>query len=265
MAWRKGKTHPSPGSRCGNVLCRERSGKVVSESSALCLAAICQKAAEGSPSRAWYHSCPLHVTNMCQVHSADWFATFQHVASDGERSETEPSAMDSLDMWPAFSTRGTSPRTTAIHMVSNHFAKNHNTIIRHMNFKLINGAVRPATIVGWPKLGSEDIPFGQSRGTLEPGTDHCRAPLLDGVDSTAAGQVCDPVCLFDLSVDPTESNNLANNTKYASVVEQLQKLLAEAAASGPPASYIDLGSKTVTEIMCNQSKEYGFLEPINWK
>ena len=39
---------------------------------------------------------------------------------------------------------------------------------------------------------------------------------------------------YDLEADPSETNDLANDPKYAAVVAQLAKRVQEAAATGPP-------------------------------
>jgi hypothetical protein len=47
----------------------------------------------------------------------------------------------------------------------------------------------------WPVPGTEEVPFGQSGGWLEAGTNHARSPLLDGNKSAvAASGPGDPNC-----------------------------------------------------------------------
>ena len=53
-------------------------------------------------------------------------------------------------------------------------------------------------------------------GVVEDGTDHARAPLLDGVvDETIEDD--NAVCLFDLRVDKNETRNLAKDPDHQCV------------------------------------------------
>ena len=199
----------------------------------------------------------------------------------------------------------------------------------------------------WPTPGDEEVPFGQSGGWLEPGTDHARSPLLDGNRSQAreaAGAGADPTCatgiaysntagsicclksctrcgcpkgqpyhcgagvakkqcqdgccveeivkaarschesgppcvmgpgqpqecLYDLAKDKNETTNLAHLPEHASLFAALKQRLAEAGATGPPLASAfprDVGQRnaTVTQLICDQERASGFLEPMDWK
>ena len=140
------------------------------------------------------------------MHSADWFSTL--ASPDGAAAFTPapdhaivPS--DSLNLWPAITGRNlTSPRVEVIHAVTN----------RYFNASLGNVGVQAARfgkwklIIGtkcdsqtqhqqWPTPGNTSVPFGETGGTIETGTDHARAPLLGHVRTNGErGTAPDPTC-----------------------------------------------------------------------
>ena len=77
------------------------------------------------------------------------------------------------------------------------------------------------------------------------------------------------VCLFDLANDIGETINLAEEPKYAHLIEQLTARLAAAAETGPDIriAFADVGrhNATVDHETCAQEQASGYLEPIDWK
>ncbi len=61
-----------------------------------------------------------------------------------------------------------------------------------------------------------------SEGELELGTDHARAPLLDGADLPALAPLANTsVCLYNLRVDLNETTNVADKPDHQDLVQSL--------------------------------------------
>ena len=124
----------------------------------------------------------------------------------------------------------------------------------------MNGVPGDTTVQPWPTPGTAPVPFGLSGGSLEAGTDHCRT---GGIQTSSPTHACKPWCLYDLEADPSESNDLANDPKYAAVVAQLATRVQEAAATGPPWAWPLVGSaqKAIQAENCAAANRTGFYEP----
>ena len=191
---------------------------------------------------------------------------------------------DSVNVWPALlGTNNTFPRTEVIHAVTNqYFNRSLGDIgvqaARFGNYKLITGLSCDESKVwqAWPELSTVDVPFGLSHGVVESGTDHARAPLLDGkifnagsADNREESDVADQrVCLYDLSKDLGERHNLATDPQYANLIEDLKKRLRKKADAGPNISiaYGGVGpvNKSADDSVCYQEEATGYLEPLDW-
>jgi hypothetical protein len=127
-------------------------------------------------------------------------------------------------------------------------------------YKLIVGNPGDNRILEWPAINSSSItPFGKSGGTREEGTDHCRS--LDG-HTESFKDTGD--WLYDLSVDLTESNNLAKKPEHADLITKMKQRLVAVGASGPPAAYVFTkphGMKDAKAVVCDQMEKTGFYEP----
>lgn len=135
--------------------------------------------------------------------------------------------------------------------------------IRYNHYKLIIGKVGGSNVIqSWPKQGSSPVPFGRSGGTLEPGTDHCRAPLLEDALHVTADVTCDPYCLYHVIDDPTESKDLAKESGYANITSHLLALLKNATATAPPPAYII--PSAARDQLCADEAATGYLEPLDW-
>lgn len=111
------------------------------------------------------------------------------------------------------------------------------------------------------------MPFGKSGGSVEKGTDHYYAPLLDGDSNvfSESGPTCNPACLFDLEADLAEATDLASKPEYADILANLTALLDAAGAEGPPPAYIGPDSaKAAMNDLCAGERTSGFLEPLDW-
>lgn len=92
---------------------------------------------------------------------------------------------------------------------------------------------------------------------------HCRSPHIE--HEKIMGSCGGPGCLFDLSKDESESNNLINDTTYAAVVKQLTARLLEAGATGPPWAFpIPKGAvfALLNSEICAQEQATGYFGPV---
>jgi arylsulfatase A-like enzyme len=222
-------------------------------------------------------------------HVSDWYVTLMDVGGvaqfDGDLMMTGPRPPDGANLWPVLSGRNrTHPRTEVILAVTNaHFNSSElcnpcPSALRVGSWKLILGVSCDNKKIWqrWPTPGSTSVPFGQSGGTLEAGTDHARAPLLGHTaDASPDDDVDDGShkgsreCLFNLESDPSERHNLASDPSHASKLAELKSILQARAATGPPLSiaFADVGpvNATVDAATCEQERETGFLEPVDWQ
>eukprot|EP00051_Salpingoeca_urceolata_P031212 m.10785 g.10785 ORF g.10785 m.10785 type:complete len:536 (-) comp3858_c0_seq1:56-1663(-) len=194
------------------------------------------------------------------AHSSDWYSTIVQGVLGRPLPPDGPRPHDGINLWPnIISGNKTSPRTTVIHELSapgDALAG----AIRFNHYKLIVGSPGKSVIQAWPNVSATPVPFGQTHGHVEPGTDHCRAPLLEGVDASAGS--CKPYCLYHLIDDPQETTDLAGNPKYKAIAERLLSTMVTARATAPPRSYA--GSADAEKQVVAQAKATGFLEPLDW-
>ena len=94
---------------------------------------------------------------------------------------------------------------------------------------------------------------------------HCRSPHLA---SSTQHATCfqNGGCLFDLSVDESETNDLFTDPTMAGVVRALTARLAEAGASGPPwahpaSAYTKEALEPLAEELCAYESKVGYTEP----
>jgi hypothetical protein len=98
---------------------------------------------------------------------------------------------------------------------------------------------------------------------MEPGTDHARA------GSTGAARhdlICKPWCLFNLTADIGERDDLGQNPAYQAIAEKIAARLKWHGSTGPLPAYIwpDLEVwATKVDEMCNASVKSGYLEPLD--
>ena len=106
------------------------------------------------------------------------------------------------------------------------------------------------------------VPFGQSGGSVEPGTDHARAKST-GVPRHDL--VCRPWCLFNLTSDIGERNDLGQNPAYQEIAQKIAGRLKYHASTGPMPAWIwpITTWKQKVNDMCLASTASGFLEPLD--
>ena len=232
-------------------------------------------------------------------HVSDWYTSLlstDGVVGCGLPRDTGPRPPDGVNLWPALVGRNrTAPRREVVLSVTNRYFQSSPlcpagcpSAIRVEDLKLIINASctdRPVW-QKWPSPGSQPVPFGRSGGTVEHGTDHARAPLLghihddaddeeaDGRESTQTGtgkwdqQQAEKICLYNLTADPGERENLAKHPAYARKLAELRSILAARAATGPPVeiAYTDVGmvNRSTDNAVCEQEQAAGYLEPVDW-
>lgn len=129
--------------------------------------------------------------------------------------------------------------------------------------------------IGWPQPAAKPVPFGLSGGEIEPGTDHARAP---GTKGNLYELVCVPYCLFNLTADIGERDDLASNEIYRPVAAKMLARLKFHGSTGKPPAYIWPGNLTsgvpITDPgvsveynehlaeMCDAAATTGFIEPL---
>ena len=108
------------------------------------------------------------------------------------------------------------------------------------------------------------VPFGQSGGRIEEGTDHARA---DGIHGTRHDLVCKPWCLFNLTSDIGERDDLGTNPAYRAIAEKIAARLRYHGSTGPMPAYIWPPSsaewKAKQEEFCLASSASGYVEPLD--
>ena len=107
------------------------------------------------------------------------------------------------------------------------------------------------------------VPFGLSGGELETGTDHARA---DGIDGSIHELTCDPWCLFNLTSDIGEQNDLGQNPAFQDIAKSIADRLAYHGSTGPMPAYIwndpDEWKSKVNDL-CVSSLATGCVEPLD--
>eukprot|EP00935_MAST-01C_sp_MAST-1C-sp1_P000894 g894.t1 len=167
------------------------------------------------------------------------------------------------------------PRTEVVHQVENQWSCDVTqagggcaSAIRMGEMKLIIGGPGDSRTIELPekcdpKVSPQcPVPFGLTSGKLEPGTDHARANGLSGQRSDLK---CKPWCLFNLTSDLGERNDLGSNPAFQSIAEKMATRLQYHGSTGPMPAYIwpvsQFGQKA--EELCRASVESGYVEPLD--
>jgi hypothetical protein len=134
-------------------------------------------------------------------------------------------------------------------------------------YKLILGEPGDATVRRWPPLSEAPVMFGLSNGSrdayqVEQGKGHCRSPHIAA--SKQIGSCLGPGCLFDLVADESESINLINDTRFASLIAKLKERLRAAALTGPEWAlpFNKSAMKMLNDEMCAQELKTHYFEPV---
>jgi hypothetical protein len=107
------------------------------------------------------------------------------------------------------------------------------------------------------------MPFGLSGGLLETNTDHARA---GGVMGSVFELTCNPWCLFNLTDDIGERNDLGGNPAYQEIAKKIAARLAYHGSTGPMPAYIwpnKAEFQANLNEMCLASMASGYVEPLD--
>lgn len=203
------------------------------------------------------------------VHIADWLPTLvEGVAGATIDNGAAPVNVTGFNQWPALlsGNLAMSPRTSVVFQVANRYHAGVSAM-RSGPLKLIQGGnPGDSRLLEWPKNSSTPIAFGATGGIRNG--HHCYAARGD---EPQKGEIlCSPFCLFDVVQDPSESNNLAGDPKYASTVKSMQAYLAKQAQTAMPPYFIGGSNATnppfpnLWKNVCHNAKKTGFLQPGDW-
>ena len=106
------------------------------------------------------------------------------------------------------------------------------------------------------------VPFGLTTGVLEAGTDHARA---NGLKGNVEELICKPWCLFNLTSDLGERNDLGQNPAFQEIAQKMAARLQYHASTGPMPAYIWPNATVFKEKKaerCAASVISGYIEPI---
>lgn len=199
------------------------------------------------------------------AHVADWRATYATgvagiTASEIASLEQAPFQDESKDHWAALTMGAPAPRTELIHHLhspkyypgncsqSCWGGRNCPAVITSGDLKLMLGYVGdPRRLPMSESTEGKRVPFGATGGRcgLAGFAERCEAGHLLQPDGTPAtpphpsradpdGINCLTGCLFNLTADISESQNLINHTKHRADVARLKQRLLEAGETAPP-------------------------------
>jgi arylsulfatase B len=226
------------------------------------------------------------------AHSSDWQPTIieglfglkldgtEGVAGSDGAAPVRP--MDGVNVWPALSTGGTSPRTEVITQLSNGYFDttkegDGGMAIRVGDLKLLVGYPGDERWQEPIPLADADVPFGLTGGVIEKdsggGHDHAGAPGFGKSGAKPQSTLCggklaqrleDGFCLFNVSSDKEERHDLAAEPSYrAAAAAMLAKLVAAAATAGPQAKIYN-NSKVMDAAICAVMQQNGgYVEPAD--
>lgn len=227
------------------------------------------------------------------AHASDWYSTLvEGVAGVPIDPATTggPRPVDGFNLWPAILAGGPSPRTEIIHQVNSSFFTEGVQALRVGDLKLIRGPPGDGRTIAWPERSQKPVPLGKSGAVVEPGTDHVRGTTL----KNGNGPACKPFCLFNVSADPGEANDLSGDGKYAAAAGEfffttqtlrqntttltptpnpLPKTAAmiakldAAGASGPPRNWIwqdPADFHKAAAALCPRELQTGSVQPQDW-
>jgi arylsulfatase A-like enzyme len=204
------------------------------------------------------------------AHTSDWYVTIAEGLAGVSTANTGPRPPDGFNLWDAINANATSPRTEVIHAVlgKDVVPPVNSSVCRTCSsasaqfgkWKLIVGTHSLDLPQAWPEPGPDAVPFGESGGKVESGTDHARCasgPVTAHSETSDSG-----IWLFDLEADRYETTNLASEPQYAGLVANLTAQLAQAAKSAPAPAFVY--PPNASDIICANEHSSGFLEPADW-
>ena len=197
-------------------------------------------------------------------HASDWYRTLvEGVAGATVPPDTGPTPVDGFNIFPSLISGSASPRSEVIHQVNNSYFDENCSSIRQGEMKLIRGNPGDNRTISWPQPAAHAVPLGRSGAVIEPGTDHVRSTVINGV---VPGR-CRPLCLFNLTEDLNESHNLAHQPRYAALVASMLARLDEVGAAAPPQGYLwpdPADWRRNLQLRCAHSQQSGTVQPVDY-
>jgi len=203
--------------------------------------------------------------------SADWYKTIvEGIAGGTVPASTGYRPPDSLNLWPAIVAGEEGPREEVVHQVQNPYicdiTQNKGgccSSMRMGEMKLIIGGPGDSRTVALPSLSESPVEFGLTGGDVEEGTDHARA-LSTG--TPAHELTCNPWCLFNLTADLGEQNDLGQDPAYQAIAKKIAARLAYHGSTGPLPAYIWPNSTEWEEKVndeCRAAVASGYVQPLD--
>ena len=100
-----------------------------------------------------------------------------------------------------------------------------------------------------------------------PFANRCTSKGLGGKPAPTKDGLCVNGCLFNVTSDPTESNNLFNDAEYASIVASMKARLKVIGDAAPPwAAVPEVANMTLKEFNaaeCAAAIKFGAVSPID--
>ena len=149
-----------------------------------------------------------------------------------------------------------------MHQVNNSYFTEGVQAIRVGDLKLIRGPAGDNRTIAWPERSKVPVPLGKTGAGIEEGPDHVRCTVLGG----AVLHACHPYCLFNITADEGETEDLAGRAEYRAVAESMMARLDWHGATGPPHAYIwpNLTEfAQVTRAACPAILASGSVQPID--
>lgn len=217
------------------------------------------------------------------AHVSDWYATIAAFGGVQLPDDTGAAPLDSINLWEAISSGGSSPRTEVLHMPE------HDGITTpactgpaHGSSPAAYKGCSPALrvgryklVVGWPGFDKvctdappspTPLPFGGSGGTTDGNGTHCKGGSWNPGWSNGT-LTCVPHCLFDVHADPGEARDLSTDTAHRQTLASLLHRLAELSTTGAPFPTIQNrthNGKDLKPQMCANYNRTGFWLPADW-
>ena len=100
-----------------------------------------------------------------------------------------------------------------------------------------------------------------------PYADRCTAPGMKGTPKPTPHGQCVDGCLFNVTADPTEANNLFADPAYASIVASMKARLAVLGAAAPPWAIVpevqNMTNAAFNAAKCAAAHKFGATAPID--
>jgi len=134
-------------------------------------------------------------------------------------------------------------------------------------YKLIYSWPGADGLIELTPLSKKPVEYGQSKGIVRNG-DQALGPHWKGYEQTHQNETCDPYCLYDVSVDLGETQNLASRADLQDTIAAMKRRLQQEAATGAPVCgrvpSKDWNQVYLPIVCANVAKTNGFWLPVDW-